>query len=216
MRRILLLTLALSIAAFGAVPTADAATAKRCQAAAKKAKAKVIKKGKSSLVARRGRETEIGARYYGCLYSKPKLYKFSNRYAGDTDFYDGFKLNGRYLAYVHQNVEEAASDFPAYIELVDLRARRQVHKFDGFPGADTFSVTQFILQPNGAIAWIGEDGRSEPTQRSVQTALVGQDTPVEVERGTAIGQTSLRRVPGDPTRFSWLSGGARKSAAFGG
>ena len=216
MRRILLLTLALSVAAFAAVPSAHAATAKRCQAAAKKAKAKVLKKGKTSLVARRGRETEIGARYYGCLYSKPKLYKFSNRFAGDTDFYDGFKLNGRYLAYAHQNVEEAASDFPTYIELVDLRARRRIHKFDAFPGASSFSLLQFILQRNGALAWIGEDGRSDPAQLSVQTVLVSQSAPVEVDRGTAIGRTSLRRVPTDPAQFSWESGGVRKTAAFGG
>ena len=216
MRRILLITLAVSIAAFGTVPAADAASAKRCRSQATKANAKVIKKNRALLVARRGNGSEIGSAYYGCLFSKPRLYKISGRGTGDTEYYDKFRLSGSYVAYLHSNLEQAATESPSWIGLVDLKRRKRLYEFESFPGASTSSASRILVRPSGAVAWIGANGGPERVTRVVQTVLPNQETPAVVDRGTEIDPTWLRVVTGTPNTFSWLNAGTRKIARFGG
>jgi hypothetical protein len=75
-------------------------------------------------------------------------------------------------------------------------------------------ATQILLRADGAVAWIGSDERSESF--SVQTALRDQERPAEVDRGRDVGPRSLRRVADNPDAFSWVRGGVRMTAAFGG
>jgi hypothetical protein len=76
-------------------------------------------------------------------------------------------------------------------------------------------VTQILLRADGAVAWIGYVSDS-PDNYSVQTALLGQKKPAEVDRGSDVGKTSLRRVVDNADAFSWVRGGVRKEAAYGG
>jgi hypothetical protein len=80
---------------------------------------------------------------------------------------------------------------------------------------ESTGVTQILLRIDGAVAWIGYD-LDTPDNYSVQTVLPGQAKPAEVDRGTDVGKTSLRRVAGDENTFTWLRAGTRKEAAFGG
>jgi hypothetical protein len=98
--------------------------------------------------------------------------------------------------------------------VVDLRRRKRVHQLDAVPGSDNSSVHQVLLHRNGAIAWIGEDSASD--DKAVLTIRKDQDRPALVDRGRDIGQKSLLIVRGTPNTFSWVVGGDRKIARFGG
>jgi hypothetical protein len=210
------ITLAVSATLLFAAPASQAASSKQCKRLA--GNTKVVLKGKDSLVVRRGSESNLNLTYYACLYSSPRLYKLPSQNGGDTEFYGRFTPAGRFLAYEHVNAEEAATFTPGWIEMVDLKRRKRVFQYDAFPAApederDT-SVPQILLRRDGAAAWIGRS--FDEKDYSVQTALPGQTTAAEVDRGTDVGPTSLRRVVDNADLFSWTRAGLRKEAAFGG
>jgi hypothetical protein len=218
MMRTFRLVLVVMAALLVAAPAADAATSKQCKRAVAKAKAKVLGKGRYALIAKRGSEGQLNLTYYACLYTKPKLYKIPGQNGGDTEFYSLFTTSVRYLAYQHVNQEQAATFSPGWIEIVDLKRRKRVaqHAFPVGPeDEETTSVAQILLQPDGAVAWIGRD-LGAPDNFSVQTALLGQARPAEVDRGTDVGPHSLRRGVGLTPTFSWTRAGVRKEAAYGG
>jgi hypothetical protein len=215
-RRALLLTAALLVPALAAAPASDAAGSKRCKALA--GKKKILVKGPDSMVVSRGNADDYTLTYYGCLYVKPRLVKLPDQNGGDSEFFDQFTLKGKYLAYGHVNVEEAAAHTPGWIELVDLERRRRIFKHDAFPDdaiEEDSGVTQILLRADGALAWIGYLSGARDTY-SVQTVLPGQPAPAEVDRGQDIGKRSLRRAVGDSNAFSWVRGGTRMTAAYGG
>lgn len=218
MRRSLLLSVALLVVSLGAAATADAAvSSKRCEALAAKAKMKVIVKGKTSLVARRGTLAGFTLRYRACLYRKPRLYLLPDQ-NGETERYDRFTLAGDFLAYAHTNVEEASTTYPTWIELVDLSRRKRLFQHDAFgevEDGDLPGIPQILLRDDGAVAWIGRKTEGEDLF-SVQTILPGQRNPAEVDRGSGIGAKSLRRSEQSRDVFSWTRDGVRKEAAFGG
>jgi hypothetical protein len=218
MRRLLMLSAALLIATLGASSTANAASSKRCTALVAKDKSKVALKGKTSLVARRGSLADYNLTYKACLYSKPRLYKL--RSDGATERYGRFTLAGNFMAYEHRNVEEASAFYPTWIELVDLKRRVQVYSHDAYPAGPSEEISsgipQILLRADGAVAWIASNDVSEPSNYSVQTILPNQANPAEVDRGADVGPTSLRRSVQSDDVFSWLRGGVRKEAAFGG
>jgi hypothetical protein len=206
-------------ATLAAAPASEAASSKRCRALAPKAR--VVVKGPSSLVLVRGTREDFTQTFYACLYAKPRLYRVPGQDGGDAERFGRFKLAGRYVAYEHVNVEEASNFYPGYIELVDVRRRKRLFQHDAFrltedeenAGAVT-GLTQILLRTDGAVAWIGTE---ENTKRfSVQTALRTQASPAEVDNGTDIERSSLRRVAGDTNAFSWRRAGDVKSAPFGG
>jgi hypothetical protein len=214
--RFLTLGLALAVASVGVAPAAEAASSKQCKRLA--GKAKVVVKGKESLVVKRGTESNLNLKYYACLYAAPRLYAIPGQNGGDTEFYGRFTPAGRFLAYEHINSEEAATFTPGWIEMVDLKRRKRIFQFDAFPQGpmderDT-SVTQILLRRDGAVAWIGRS--FDEKDYVVDTALPGQATPAEVDHGTDVGPTSLRRVVDNADAFSWTRAGVRKEAAFGG
>ena len=217
--RIFRLVLVLTAALLVAAPASQAASSKQCKRAVAKAKAKVLGKGRDALIASRGSEGQLNLTYYACLYSKPRLYKIPGQNGGDTEFYATFTNSGRYVAYQHGNQEQAATFSPSWLEIVDLKQRKRVAQYDAFPvgpeDEETTNVAQILLQPDGAVAWIGRDFGA-PDIFSVQTALLGQATPAEVDRGTDVGPHSLRRGVGTTPTFSWTRGGVRKEAAYGG
>ena len=206
---------AIALAVLVAATPADAASSKGCKRLAPKG-AKVTLKGKDSLVFKRGSAGDFTLTYWGCLYAKPRLYKLAHQNGGDTEFFGGFVTSGRYLAYVHQNAEAAAQNVPSWVELVDLKRRKLLFSFDAVPDADSTIVTQILLQPTGAIAWIGALNGNEAISYSVQTALPGQKKPAEVDSGPRVSPKSLRRVPNDAGTFTWVNDGQRGTAAFGG
>jgi hypothetical protein len=215
--RAVLLSAALLAAALAATPAADAASSKRCKALA--GKAKVIVKGPDSLVVKRGSSDNFTLTYYGCLYVKPRLVKLPGQNGGDTEHFDKFTLSGRYLAYGHVNAEAAADHNPGWIELLDLQRRKRISQYAAFPvgpeNDQTTGVLQILLRADGAVAWIGYKYGTTDTY-SVQTALLGQATPAEVDQGIYVGRTSLRRVPDNPAAFSWRGRDGRQTAIFGG
>jgi hypothetical protein len=215
--RALLLAAALLVASLGASPAADAASSGRCRSLA--GKMKVIVKGKDSMVVSKGSEDNINLTFYGCLYVKPRLYKLPEQNGGDTELLSLFTPAGRYLAYAHVNAEEASPTTAGWIEMVDLKRRKKVFQYDAFPSAPdsdvSSGVNQILLRADGAVAWIGYE-LGTPDKYSVQTALPGQAKPAEVDQGTDVGKKSLRRGVGSDDTFSWLRGGVRKEAAFGG
>jgi hypothetical protein len=215
MRKFLPALAAAAVVVLGVSSSADAASSKGCKALAPK-NAKVALKGKDALVLKRGSAADFTLTYWGCLYSKPRLYKLANQNGGDTEFFGGFVTSGRYLAYVHTNAEQAAVVVPGWVELVDLKRRKLLFSFDAVPGADSSTATQILLQPTGAIAWIGALNGNEAVSYSVQTALPGAAKPAEVDSGPHVGPKSLRRVPNDDAAFSWVNDGKRQTAAFGG
>ena len=217
MRRSLVLTLALAVASLGAAPASEAASSKRCRALA--GKQKVVAKSNDAIVVRRGTEQQLTLTYSYCLFVKPRLYKLPGQNGGDTEYYGPFTLQGRYLAYGHVNAEEASPFTPGWVEMVDMKRRKRLFQHDAFPteptAEDSTGVTQILVRADGAIAWIGYLF-DQPENYAVQTALLGQAQPAEVDRGTDVGKTSLRRVPGNDEAFSWTRGGVRKQAIFGG
>jgi hypothetical protein len=214
-RHVLVLTAALLVVA----PASHAASSKQCKRAVAKSKAKVLGKGRDALIASRGSEGQLNLTYFACLYSKPQLYKIPGQNGGDTEFFGLFTTSGRYLAYQHVNQEQAATFSPGWIEIVDLKRRKRISQYDAFPvgpmDEETTSVAQILLERSGAVAWIGRDFGA-PDDFSVQTALLGQAQPAEVDRGTDVGPHSLRRGVGTTPTFSWTRAGVRKEAAFGG
>ena len=216
-RRALVLALTLIVASLVAAPATQAASSKQCRRLA--GKAKVIVKARESMVVSRGNANALTLTYYACLYAKPRLYKLPGQNGGDTEFYGKFTPAGRYLAYAHINQEQAAVFSPGFVEMVDLKRRKRVFQYDAFPvgpmDEETTNVAQILLRDDGAVAWIGRD-LGTPDNFSVQTALPGQAQPAEVDRGTDVGPASLRRVVDSAETFSWLRGGVRKEAAFGG
>jgi hypothetical protein len=216
-RRALVLAVAVLAASLGAASAADAASSKRCRALA--GKAKVVVKDADSIVVSRGDARDYTLSFYACLYAKPRLFKLPGQNGGSTERFARFTPQGRFLAYEHVNVEEASPFYPGYIELVDLASRKLVFRHDAFPvgpmDEETTGVSQILLRQDGAVAWIGYD-KASPDNYSVQTLLSGQANPAEVDRGTDIGKNSLRRVGGNLAAFTWLRGGERKTAAFGG
>ena len=214
-RHVLVLMAALLVVA----PASHAATSKQCKRAVAKAKGRVLGKGRDALIASRGSEGQLNLTYYACLYTKPRLYKFPGQNGGDTEFFSLFTNSGRYVAYQHVNQEQAATFSPGWLEIVDLKQRKRVAQYDAFPvgpqDEETTNVAQILLQRDGAVAWIGRDF-GVPDNFSVQTALLGQATPAEVDRGTDVGPTSLRRGVGPTPTFSWTRAGVRKEAAYGG
>src|SRR5215213_1564433 len=108
MRR--LISLAVATTLLLAAAPSQAASSKACKRLA--GNAKVVLKGKESLVARRGTESNLNLTYYACLYSQPRLYKLPGQNGGDTEFYGRFTPAGRFLAYQHVNSEEAATFTP--------------------------------------------------------------------------------------------------------
>jgi hypothetical protein len=218
MMRAFRLILVVMAALLVAAPASHAASSKQCKRAVSKAKAKVFAKGRYTLIARRGTEQNLNLTYFACLYTKPQLYKLPGQNGGDTEFYGRFTGSGNFLAYQHVNSEEAATFTPGWLEVVDLKRRKRIAQYDAFPSApedekDT-SVAQILLERNGSVAWIGLD--FDEKNYSVQTALAGQAQPAEVDRGTDVGPTSLRRGVGTTPTFSWTRGGVRKEAAYGG
>jgi hypothetical protein len=110
--RAVLIAAALLIASLGVAPASDAASSKRCRALA--GKARVVAKGKDSLVVSRGNATNFTLTYSACLYVKPRLFKIPGQNGGDTEHFGRFTLGGRYLAYEHVNAEEAAGYNPSW------------------------------------------------------------------------------------------------------
>ncbi|MEA2623504.1 MAG: hypothetical protein QOH61_2414 [Chloroflexota bacterium] len=218
MRRYLLLSSALLIASLGAASTADAASSKGCRALVAKDKSKIVVRGKTSLVARRGTLADYNLTYKACLYSKPRLYKL--RSDGATERYARFTLAGNFMAYAHTDVEEASAFYPSWIELVDLKRRVQVYQHDAYPAGPSeetaAGIPQILLRTDGAVAWIATNDTSDPSNYSVQTILPSQANPAEVDRGPDVGPTSLRRSVQSADVFSWERGGVRKEAAYGG
>jgi hypothetical protein len=216
MRRRLLL-LALLATALCAAPAADAASSKKCRQLA--GKQKVVAKSTDAIVVRRGSEPNLTLTYSYCLFVKPRLYKLPGQNGGDTEFYNDFTLQGRYLVYGHVNAEEASPINPGWIEMVDMKRRKRLFQYDAFPvgpqDEESTGVTDILVRQDGAVAWIGYR-LDNPDVYSVQTALLGQQKPAEIEQGTDIGKTSLRTVPGNETAFSYTRAGVRKEAAFGG
>jgi hypothetical protein len=217
--RFLILTLALLGAALVLAPVSQAASSKPCKRLVAKSKAKVSGKGRYALIAKRGSQSRLNLTYYACLYSKPSLYKLPGQNGGDTEFFSLFNASVRYLAYQHVNQEQAATFSPGWIEIVDLKRRKRVAQYDAFPvgpeDEETTNVAQILLQPDGAVAWIGRDFGA-PDNFSVQTALLGQAQPAEVDRGPDVGPSSLRRGTRSTPTFSWTRAGVRKEAAYGG
>src|SRR4051812_6723851 len=101
-----LLAVAVLAASLVAPPASNAASSTRCKALA--GKAKVVAKGKDSMVVSRGNADAITLTHYACLYTKPRLYKLPGQNGGDTELFGRFTLGGRYLAYEHVNAEEAS------------------------------------------------------------------------------------------------------------
>jgi hypothetical protein len=215
--RAILLSAALLVAALAAAPSADAASSKRCKALA--GKMTILAKGPDSMVVKRGSSEKFTLTYYGCLYVKPRLVKLPGQNGGDTEHFDKFTLNGRYLAYGHVNAEPAAGHVPGWIELLDLQRRKRIFQYDAFPvgpqDEESTGVLQILLRADGAVAWIGYK-YGAPDTYSVQTAVPGQVTPAEVDQGIYVGRTSLRSVPDNPAAFSWRGRDGRQSAIFGG
>jgi hypothetical protein len=203
-----------------AAPASQAAGPKRCKAAAAKAHAKVKVKGPSSLVASRGSEEEFTLTHFACLYSKPKLYKIPGQNGGGSENFSKFTLKGRYVAYEHLNAEEASTFYPAYIELVDLKLRKKLYQRDAFPlipkddNGTVISISKILLRSDGAVAWTSYNQQRK--LRAVLTVLKDQAEAVEVDKGKDIEPQSLKRVTGDSSMFSWVRGGAVKTAPFGG
>jgi hypothetical protein len=217
----LLIASALLVASLAAAPASEAASSKHCKTLAANAKAKVVVKSSKAMVVVKGKSGQLTQTYYACLYAKPGLYKLpGGQNGGDTEFFGKFTLAGRYLAYQHVNEEPAASDYPAWIDLVDLKQRKRIYERDAVKlskeeesfGATT-SVLQILLRSDGAVAWIGRHNNKDFT---VNTVLLKQKTASEVDRGKNIGGHSLKAVANDPNTFSWLRGGTRKTAPFGG
>ncbi len=91
--------------------------------------------------------------------------------------------------------------------------------YEALPGRMGSAVTNVLLAPTGGVAWISQGrgpGPVDETESIVLTALARQDDPAEVDRGTDIGATSLRRVPGDRSTFRYLRGRTTNTVAFGG
>jgi hypothetical protein len=218
MRRLRLFVPALLALSLCAASTADAASSKRCSRLVPRG-AKVVAKGRDSMVISRGSAGDLTLTYYACVYVKPRLYKLPGQNGGDTEFFGKFTLGGKYLAYAHINQEQAATFSPGYVVLVDVKRRKKIFEFDAVPVDPTedatTNVSQILLRTDGAVAWIG-DKLDSPDVFSVQTALPGQAKPAEVDRGSDVGKSSLQRVAGNDDTFSWLRGGQRKEAAFGG
>jgi hypothetical protein len=198
-----------------AAPSAAQAAPNACRAHADHSR--ILAEWTSGLVyARRGGGFKPrGVR--ACLFRTPRRsYRLPGQDGGNANRLHSFRPNGRYLAYVMTNAEEASPTASSFVYSIDLRRRRKLlarpSGGGGTGDTTTTEVTGLVVGAKGAIAWIN-DSINLDQRLSVRAARSGVRGVRILDRGNTIRRRSLA-LGADNATVYWTRGDAARAAAL--
>src|SRR4051794_40798721 len=201
MRRIALLTICTVLLILPA--SAQAAVCKKL--AGKKPS---LRSGSTYVYKKQRKRSDIGKTYYACT-GKGKVRVLPSQDGGDTQRLGAFAVSGPWLAFAVVDVEEAASVYPAYIWVLNVKTGElAVNQAYAWPDESqsanvTFDVPRTVVAPDGAVAWVAH-GQASPNLDTSNVQRIGPDGSRSTLASGTVDPKSLKATP-DGATVSWTA-----------
>ena len=150
---------AIAAAALTAASSAPASAATPCATRG----SKTVVATKTARVFKVRVRPRIGAafsRYYGCLFSRNRRFRFAEDDFPEQSGWSHIRLAGAYVAYAWHGSCAACDRAPRHVVVQSLRSGRFVTRLaiSSEDTAEDRTVTDLELRPTGSVAWINRVG----------------------------------------------------------